>query len=47
MDKVYRTFPSGHLDLLIGRDAPLTIWPLLEIWLSARARRRPMMTPAA
>jgi pimeloyl-ACP methyl ester carboxylesterase len=47
VDKVYRTFPSGHLDLLIGRDAPHTIWPLLEIWMSARARRRAVMTPAA
>jgi len=37
-DRTYRTFPRGHLDLLVGRDSPQTIWPLLEAWLKRRAR---------
>lgn len=47
-DKTYRTFPRGHLDLLVGRDAPQTIWPLLEAWLKKRARAlRPLGQAAA
>jgi poly(3-hydroxyalkanoate) synthetase len=38
-DKMYRMFPRGHIDLLVGRDAPQTIWPLIESWLRARVRR--------
>lgn len=38
-DKTYRVFPSGHIDLLVGRDAPQTIWPLLEAWMTTRLRR--------
>jgi polyhydroxyalkanoate synthase len=38
-DKTYRAFPRGHIDILVGRDAPLTVWPLLEAWLRARVRR--------
>ncbi len=37
-DKTYRTFPRGHLDLMVGRDSPQTVWPLLETWLKRRAR---------
>jgi len=37
-DKTYRTFPRGHIDLIVGRDAPLTVWPLIEAWLRARTR---------
>jgi hypothetical protein len=37
-DKTYREFPRGHIDLIIGRDAPLTIWPLIEAWIKKRAR---------
>jgi pimeloyl-ACP methyl ester carboxylesterase len=37
-DKTYRTFPRGHIDLVVGRDAPLTIWPLVEAWMKRRAR---------
>jgi alpha-beta hydrolase superfamily lysophospholipase len=36
-DKTYRAFPQGHIDLIMGRDAPLTIWPLIEAWLQKRA----------
>lgn len=38
-DKTYRAFPRGHIDLIMGKDAPRTIWPLIEAWLRARARR--------
>jgi polyhydroxyalkanoate synthase subunit PhaC len=37
-DKTYRAFPQGHIDLIVGRDAPLTIWPLLEAWMRKRKR---------
>lgn len=37
-DKTYRAFPRGHIDLLVGRDTPRTIWPLIEAWLKQRAR---------
>ncbi|HSN98083.1 MAG TPA: alpha/beta hydrolase [Candidatus Nanopelagicales bacterium] len=39
VDKTYRAFPRGHLDIVMGRDAPLTIWPLVETWIRSRARR--------
>lgn len=38
-DKTYRAFPRGHMDLLVGRDCPQTIWPLLLSWLLRRAKR--------
>jgi alpha-beta hydrolase superfamily lysophospholipase len=37
-DKTYRVFPRGHIDLVVGRDAPLTVWPLLEAWMRRRLR---------
>ena len=36
-DKTYREFPAGHLDLVLGRDAPCTVWPLVRTWIEARA----------
>jgi poly[(R)-3-hydroxyalkanoate] polymerase subunit PhaC len=36
-DKTYRVFPRGHIDILVGRDAPVTIWPLVSSWLTERA----------
>ncbi len=36
-DKTYRVFPRGHIDILVGRDAPLTIWPLVLSWVKRRA----------
>ncbi len=36
-DKTYRALPLGHIDLLMGRDAPLMTWPLLSGWLDKRA----------
>jgi polyhydroxyalkanoate synthase len=39
-DKTYRTFPRGHIDLLVGRDAPRTVWPALEDWMRRRTGER-------
>lgn len=36
-DKTYRALPLGHIDLLVGRDAPLMTWPLVTSWLTKRA----------
>jgi alpha-beta hydrolase superfamily lysophospholipase len=36
-DKTYRMFPLGHIDLLVGRDAPLMTWPLVTRWLVQHA----------
>lgn len=36
-DKTYRTAPLGHICLLVGRDAPLSTWPLVTNWLKKRA----------
>lgn len=37
-DKTYRSYPRGHIDLIMGREAPLTIWPLVASWIAKRAR---------
>ncbi|HVJ90035.1 MAG TPA: alpha/beta fold hydrolase [Labilithrix sp.] len=36
LDKTYRSIPLGHIDLLVGRDAPLSTWPLVSSWIEAR-----------
>lgn len=36
-DKTYRTAPLGHIDLLVGRDAPLSTWPLVANWIEKRS----------
>ena len=36
-DKTYKTLPLGHIDLLVGRDAPLTTWPMITSWMEKRA----------
>jgi polyhydroxyalkanoate synthase len=36
-DKTYQSLPLGHIDLLVGRDAPLMTWPLVTSWISDRA----------
>ena len=36
-DKTYREFPMGHIDLVVGRDAPFTVWRLVRTWLDAHA----------
>ncbi|MFO0569520.1 MAG: alpha/beta hydrolase [Polyangiaceae bacterium] len=38
-DRTYRELPFGHVDLLIGREAPKLTWPLLETWLKKRLRQ--------
>lgn len=35
-DKTYREFPLGHIDLIIGQQAPATVWPLVRDWLDRR-----------
>jgi pimeloyl-ACP methyl ester carboxylesterase len=35
-DKTYRSLPLGHIDLLVGRDAPRTTWSLVTGWLEKR-----------
>lgn len=35
-DKSYREFPLGHIDLLVGKPAPATVWPLVHTWMSRR-----------
>ena len=35
-DKTYRVLPLGHIDLLVGRDAPLMTWPLVASWMKKR-----------
>jgi len=36
LDKTYRVMPLGHIDLLVGRDAPLMTWSLVTSWLTKR-----------
>jgi alpha-beta hydrolase superfamily lysophospholipase len=36
-DKTYRVLPLGHIDLLVGRDAPLMTWSLVTRWIGKRA----------
>jgi pimeloyl-ACP methyl ester carboxylesterase len=38
-DRTYRKFPLGHIDLIVGRDAPLSVWPLIESWIRKRVVR--------
>jgi len=33
-DKTYRAFPFGHIDLIMGREATTTVWPLIRDWLA-------------
>jgi polyhydroxyalkanoate synthase len=46
-DKTYREFPLGHIDMVLGRDAPFTVWPALRTWLEARAERLRVAPDAA
>jgi polyhydroxyalkanoate synthase subunit PhaC len=36
-DKTYRTVPLGHIDLLVGRDAPLSTWCMVSSWMEKRS----------
>lgn len=46
-DKTYRCVPAGHIDLLVGREARLTTWAVLEAWLEQRVIPRPTAAHAA
>ncbi|HZU81284.1 MAG TPA: alpha/beta fold hydrolase [Polyangiaceae bacterium] len=35
-DKTYRVLPLGHIDLLVGRDAPQSTWSVVTSWLTER-----------
>lgn len=35
-DKTYRAWPMGHLDIVLGRTATRTVWPLVRDWLALR-----------
>ncbi len=35
-DKTYRVVPLGHIDLIVGRDAPLMTWSLVSHWIEKR-----------
>lgn len=37
LDKTFRSLPFGHVDMLVGRDAPRSTWPLLTRWLIERS----------
>jgi len=38
-DKTFHAVPLGHADLLVGRDAPRLVWPVVTAWLARRAAR--------
>lgn len=46
-DKTFREFPLGHIDLVLGRMAPHTVWPLVRTWLTARTERIRARLPAS
>jgi pimeloyl-ACP methyl ester carboxylesterase len=35
-DKTYRSIDAGHIDLLVGRDAPRGVWNTVGSWISRR-----------
>ena len=37
-DRTYRVFPAGHVDLVLGRSAPYTVWSTVLDWLGRRVR---------
>jgi len=39
-DKTYSAFPLGHIDLLVGRDAPSLTWSAVTTWLERRVEKR-------
>jgi pimeloyl-ACP methyl ester carboxylesterase len=41
-DRTYREFPAGHVDLILGRSAPVTVWPTISSWLERRAQPVPV-----
>ena len=45
-DKQYVKVDAGHGDLLVGRQAPEEVWPLVHNWLAARRDPRAMVASA-
>ncbi len=45
-DKTYRAFPFGHIDLVMGREATTTVWPLVRDWLARYAPLERSEAPA-
>lgn len=45
-DKSFHALPFGHGDLLLGREAPRLVWPLVAGWLARRAARNSSEAPA-
>ena len=39
--RTWATLPFGHGDLILGRDAPAQVWPLVTRWLIARDGETP------
>jgi poly(3-hydroxyalkanoate) synthetase len=35
-DRMYKVYPQGHIDLIMGREATRTIWPTIADWIGAR-----------
>ena len=38
-DRTFHTVPLGHADIILGREAPRLVWPLVDAWLARRAAR--------
>ena len=39
LDKTYRVVPLGHIDLIVGRDAPQMTWSVVSEWIASRVER--------
>jgi len=35
-DRTYRVYPMGHVDLVVGREAPSTVWATIGQWMAQR-----------
>ena len=35
-DRTWWELPFGHADVILGRDAPAQVWPVITRWLTAR-----------
>ena len=45
-DKTFRVYPLGHVDLVLGRSAVTTVWPLVSDWLARRNATSPKQSAA-
>ena len=37
-DKTYRAVEAGHIDILVGRDAPRGVWQIVDRWIGQRVK---------